>query len=161
MTAPRQCPARRSDRSTAPADPVIGISFPASHLDVREALIATRAALREGGIGADCASSFELALAEVMNNIVTHAYHGQDGGMIDLCVCFEEDRLVSCVCDGGKAMPGGRPPEGARSDPGPDLGKLPEGGFGWGLIRALAVDLEYDRTDGRNILRFAFPFPSE
>ena len=34
---------------------------------------------------------------------------------------------------------------------------LPEGGFGWFLIRTLTLDLEYERDGGFNKLRFVVP----
>jgi serine/threonine-protein kinase RsbW len=35
-----------------------------------------------------------------------------------------------------------------------DVSNLPEGGFGWFLIRALSRDLDYRRVGGRNLLSF-------
>jgi serine/threonine-protein kinase RsbW len=51
-------------------------------------------------------------------------------------------------------MPDGRPPIGSYAGPAVILDDQPEGGFGWFLIRSLARELEYRRTDGENVLTF-------
>jgi serine/threonine-protein kinase RsbW len=67
---------------------------------------------------------------------------GEDGGVVILCE----------VRDYGRPMPTGGPP-----DPGlpeiapPDV--LPEGGFGWHIIRCLVADLSYERIGDCNCLR--------
>ena len=48
----------------------------------------------------------------------------------------------------GRAPLGDNPRDYARAD------ELPEGGFGWFLIRELAHDLVYDRENGENFLIF-------
>ncbi len=50
-------------------------------------------------------------------------------------------------------MPDGELPIGRLTDP--KIAKdLPEGGFGWFLIRNLSQDLTYDRDEDKNILGF-------
>ena len=39
------------------------------------------------------------------------------------------------------------------------IADLPEGGFGWGLIRALSSGLSYRRMSERNRLAFRIPLP--
>jgi serine/threonine-protein kinase RsbW len=50
-------------------------------------------------------------------------------------------------------MPNLQLPQGAPADLS-DLDDLPEGGFGWFLIRAMTSDLVYHRTGGQNCVRF-------
>jgi len=94
----------------------------------------------------------ELVLAEAMNNIVEHAYAGQPG-RIELRIQQHAGGLAVSVTDWGRPMPGDALPPGnppvlsAEAD-------LPEGGFGWHLIRRLASGLDYWRTADRNVLRF-------
>lgn len=94
----------------------------------------------------------ELVLAEAMNNIVEHAYAGQPG-RIELRMQPRPGGLAVSVTDWGRPMPGGALPPGnppvlsAEAD-------LPEGGFGWHLIRRLASGLDYRRAADRNVLRF-------
>jgi serine/threonine-protein kinase RsbW len=99
-------------------------------------------------------SMAELVLAEVLNNVAEHAY-GEAGGKVEVSLQQDPDGLRCLVIDEGRAMPGGRLPEGrlpGGSDV--DLADLPEGGFGWHLIRSLSTDLTYTRVDGQNRLSF-------
>lgn len=96
----------------------------------------------------------ELVLAEVLNNVAEHAY-GEAGGTVEVRLRRESGGLRCLILDGGREMPGGQLPEG-RLPGGPDvpLEDLPEGGFGWHLIRSLCVGLTYDRIAGQNRLSF-------
>jgi serine/threonine-protein kinase RsbW len=57
------------------------------------------------------------------------------------------------VVDHGAELPGHVLPQGQLKEYGPHS-DLPEGGFGWHMIRALAKDVEYRRRDGCNHLSF-------
>jgi serine/threonine-protein kinase RsbW len=97
---------------------------------------------------------FELVLAEVINNVVEHAYAEDPNGRIDI-LAVPGPRGISCrISDSGKPMPGGKPPVGMLHDLDCDTQDLPEGGFGWFLIGDLAKDLRYERRDGQNHLSF-------
>lgn len=100
----------------------------------------------------DTVMNAEIVLAEVMNNIVEHAYAAVSG---DITVTLRPtDRGLDCILtDCGAAMPGLALPEGAFQPLG-DIDDLPEGGFGWFLIRSLVEDLSYQRQDGKNRLSF-------
>ena len=94
----------------------------------------------------------EIVLAEVLNNIVEHAYNG-DYGQIKISVTRSSGVLNICVIDAGRPMPDLQLPAGelAPLDDGQDP---PEGGFGWFLIRSLTQDLHYQRVQDQNILQF-------
>jgi serine/threonine-protein kinase RsbW len=96
----------------------------------------------------------ELVLAEVLNNIAEHAYAGAEGG-IDLSLRLSGGMVWCEVVDQGAAMPGGNPPAGVLPQT-VDLAldDLPEGGFGWHLIRSLTQGLTYARSGDRNHLGF-------
>ena len=96
--------------------------------------------------------SVELVLAEALTNIVKHAYDSPDG-QIELHLYRSSGRLHCDVFDAGVAMPNGEIPAGLAKPVGRDH-DLPEGGFGWFLIRTLTKDLQYTRIDGRNRLSF-------
>lgn len=93
----------------------------------------------------------EIVLAEALNNIVEHAYADCSG---DVCVDVTRcDGDILCqIRDHGRPMPGGTPPNGDLLPF--DSGDLPEGGFGWFLIRTLARDLSYHRDGAENVLIF-------
>lgn len=94
----------------------------------------------------------EIVLAEVLNNVVEHA-HAAGSGPILLVLSLGEGFLHCRVEDEGTPMPGGELPGGHPLDP----ADLPEGGFGWHLIRLLCHDLRYERIGGRNCLGFSLP----
>lgn len=108
-------------------------------------------------ITAEDAGALELTLAEVLNNVVEHAYAGQPGGPISLTIWREPARLGCLVEDRGKAMPGLAPPEAPLAAVAGRAGDLPEGGWGWALIGAMTEDLAYDRRQGVNRLSFGLP----
>lgn len=102
----------------------------------------------------------ELVLAEVLNNVAEHAYDG-NGGRVEVALCQGERGVRCLIVDEGRPMPGGILPEGRPPD-GADvlLDDLPEGGFGWHLIRSLCTDLTYVRVDEQNRLSFVLPLDS-
>jgi serine/threonine-protein kinase RsbW len=99
----------------------------------------------------------ELVLAEVLNNVAEHAY-GDSGGDVAVTLTQEVAGVRCLVVDTGRAMPGEGLPEGLLPG-GSDtaLDDLPEGGFGWHLIRSLSAELTYARVDGQNRLGFVLP----
>lgn len=96
--------------------------------------------------------SAQIVLAECLNNIVEHSYSDQ-GGEIDLRIKSIGGGLACVILDDGRPMPGDLMPAGVNPIAA-DSGNLPEGGFGWFLIRALAQDLGYRRKGNRNRLSF-------
>ena len=103
----------------------------------------------------DLRGTAEIVLAEVLNNIVEHAYADQAGD-ITLRLVRHDGRVHCTVSDTGAPMPGLCLPEG-RFQPLKDLADLPEGGFGWFLIRSLTEGLAYQRSKGLNSLSFQLP----
>jgi serine/threonine-protein kinase RsbW len=109
------------------------------------------------GLPADDRGLAELVLAEVLNNVAEHAYQ-EKGGRVEVTLRATSGGIACSVTDCGRAMPGGQLPEG-RLPGGADvpLADLPEGGFGWHLIRSLCADLTYARIAGQNRLEFSLP----
>lgn len=93
----------------------------------------------------------ELVLAEVLNNIVEHAY-ARHSGEIEVTLSRDARGILCEIADTGLPMPHEGLPAGQL--PALDGDDLPEGGFGWHLIRTLSRDLEYRREGGKNLLRF-------
>jgi len=146
--------ADRRNSMPAPTDTGtrLDLRFEAEPFAVRRALCRTVATFA-GRIGEAAAGALELALAEVLNNIVIHAYGG-DGGSISLSIEFRADALHCRICDAGRAIPGGAPPSvGPDTDPAGQPA-LREGGWGWQILRKLAEDLTYERAGGENRLTF-------
>ena len=100
----------------------------------------------------DLRSSAEIVLAEVLNNVVEHAYALTQGDIV-LAVTRQAQGLACTILDTGAVMPGLCLPKG-RLQPLGLTEDLPEGGFGWFLIRTLARKLDYHHADGVNRLSF-------
>ncbi|HEY0212865.1 MAG TPA: ATP-binding protein [Paenirhodobacter sp.] len=128
-------------------------SFRANPFSVRDAIHAVQPRI-ECLLRVEDAWTLELVLAEIMNNIVEHGYANTGEGTISLAMALQGDELICTIGDFGPELPATclgteiKPPEPAD---------LPDGGFGWFLIRDLAQDLRYDREEGRNWLTLRFP----
>lgn len=122
-------------------------------LAAREALAGLAVFLAPARLSSDRTSTVQIVLAEVLNNVVEHAY-GPEGGPIYLRAKLLDERLEVLIRDKGQPMP-----EHLFADPaasGPDPADLPEGGFGWHLIRTLADTLDHNRLAQWNELRIVF-----
>lgn len=133
---------------------------PVIRLVVQSDARSVRAALQDlfGTLGLACLpepdrGTAEIVLAEVLNNIVEHA-QAPKAGDIEVLLSHTTQGLACTVIDRGLRMPGGRLPEGVPASLSVPTGDLPEGGFGWHLIRLLATDLAYRRHGDRNELSF-------
>ncbi|WP_338057765.1 ATP-binding protein [Sulfitobacter geojensis] len=107
-------------------------------------------------------STVELVLAEALNNIVEHAYPAPDAdGPIHLQLQHCADGLHVRLSDRGRAMKDDMLPKGHLERVDCNIADLPEGGFGWFLIKDLSRDVRYTRSDGQNrlSLRIAVGFP--
>lgn len=127
---------------------------------VRFVLASNPEAIREGLLGLfaltllqaltdESRSAAEIVLAEVLNNVVEHAY-ATFPGKIEVWVTRRDDYLFIRLEDSGRPMPGGDLPRGRMVK----AGDLPEGGFGWSMIRNLSHELTYQRDGQHNILTF-------
>jgi serine/threonine-protein kinase RsbW len=131
----------------------------AEEMAVRRLLAALRARLRGHGLPDPACGTVEIVLAEALNNIVEHAYAGSQPGGIALHAALGPDGLTCTLSDRGATLPGAQLPAGRPPDPGTDRETLPEGGFGWFLIRSLTRDVAYAREDGINRLTLRFDLP--
>lgn len=127
--------------------------FPSSADAIRDTLAEVQTWMNAIGLSAILRAESELVLAEVLNNIAEHAYRG-DNGPITLRLKSCAEGVFCLVCDHGAMMPGGDLPKGRRPESDVSRDKLPEGGFGWHLIRLLTSRLRYGRRAGRNRLGF-------
>lgn len=132
----------------------------ATELDARKAICAIRSDLADIGLANDQLNTIEIVLAEVFNNIVEHAYSQTGVGQIRVTYDLSGATLTFCVRDAGKRFSNGAPPAGERQDLTGPLESLPEGGFGWMLIRELTEQLNYRRHGRENILTFSFRLTS-
>lgn len=135
--------------------PPVQISVESSETAVRSVLAQLFQSLGPLELSVDDAGTIELVMAEALNNIVEHAYPESDPtGPIDLTCNHAEGWLRFRIVDHGRAMPDEQLPDGASVNLDVDFLDLPEGGFGWFLIKDMASDLCYERKDGKNTLTF-------
>ncbi len=130
------------------------ITFPGKPLAVRSALARMMEQLKALDLSDHDWGNIELVLAEAMNNIIEHAYAGGIHGIVDLTISCVGGDLMFSILDDGLPMPDDRLPEGDAHNLDCDTEDLPEGGFGWFMIRELTSDLIYTRTGNRNRLEF-------
>jgi anti-sigma regulatory factor (Ser/Thr protein kinase) len=90
---------------------------------------------------ADC-SAFLVAVGEICNNVIKHAYAGQSGQPIAIVLSVFPDRFIVSVED-----------EGAPYDPRgytpPNLDTVPEGGMGLFLVRRSVDEVAFDTARSR------------
>lgn len=130
----------------------VHLVLPATALGVRQALCDLMACALVRDCSRDDMGTAQLVVAEALNNVVEHAYACY-AGMIEVDIRRRRDQLLVHIADRGLPMPDATPPLGTP----PELGAfddLPEGGFGWFLIRNLVEDLAYRREGDRNLLSF-------
>ena len=147
MTAP-------STSQTVNSAKITGLS---GRFAVRDALAALTERLAGWGVDTEQVSTVELVAAEALNNIVEHAFLFNDGKPFHLTVTQEPECLRLEIVDGGNPMPGLTLPDTALGKAeGPDVDVpaplLPEGGWGWLLIRELSQELCYARNGDENHL---------
>ncbi len=101
----------------------------------------------------DTPQVLRICVAEALNNIVKHAYGGAPDKPISVSLDFFEQRVAITLMDEGCPMPGGKIPETELDFDETDYDSLPEGGFGWILIRSQMDAIKYERRNGCNVLR--------
>ena len=107
-------------------------------------------------LGAHCVAQepideLELVIAEALNNVVEHAYLYSEDGEIDILVRLRQDQLEVTIMDKGCKFDG-PPPLKEMDVESMDFEELPEGGFGWNLIRTLTDNVEFEHKDQQNRL---------
>lgn len=127
-----------------------------------ESALAISPPMRAGDGTEQGTDAMRLALTEALNNVLEHGGHDAREP-IHLHVGTSGQAYWICVEDAGHQIPAALLFEPAET-PEPDyasmpLDALPEGGWGWMLIRASVERLEYARRDDRNYLLLAAGAP--
>ena len=107
--------------------------------------------LRSHCVSQEPIDELELVLAEALNNVVEHAYLYAEDGEIDILVRLRQDQLLLTITDKGCKFDG-PPPLKEMDVENMDFEELPEGGFGWNLIRTLTDNVEFEHKDQQNRL---------
>ena len=130
--------------------------FPATPRGARDGVVGLVSHQAGEGVNRDALGTIEIVLAEVVNNIVEHAYAEHEEGDVQVQYCLTRKVLDVRVLDSGDRLPNGGLPDGKLPSLDVPADELPEGGFGWNLIRTLASDVHYEREEGRNRLALRF-----
>ncbi|MBN8631702.1 MAG: ATP-binding protein [Rhodobacterales bacterium] len=150
------------DPACRPAD--LHLAFLVSPVTVRDNLARMLTMPPLSDLPKEARGVAELVLAEVLNNVAEHAY-ANETGLVTVTLRRVAGGVACHIVDQGAAMPNGKLPDGKlpaiHLPSGPDqaLDTLPEGGFGWHLIRSLTEDLTYSYAGGANRLCFLLPVP--
>lgn len=143
------------DQDTRPDD--LHLAFLATPVAVRDSLARMMALPPLCRLSAGSRGTAELVLAEVLNNVAEHAY-AEQSGPVSVTIRSTGKGLRCRVMDRGRAMPDGTlPPGRLLENLDLPLDDMPEGGFGWHLIRSLTTELSYTRIGDQNLLQFTLP----
>ena len=145
--------------NAAGAERFFALQFTTGPMQVRAALEELRACLAAWAMPGDLIEAAEIVMAEVFNNIEEHAYGAKNSGPIWVSFLALARKLVVTVSDQGQAPPEDLIRGKCLADIVPEA--LPEGGFGWALIRDLVHDLRIFRRDGVTHLSFTLTFVPE
>lgn len=117
---------------------------------------AMRAWLESEGVGAPVIARADVLVEEVALNILRHGF--VSGAAATLVVGLDEGRCVLDFEDRGTPFD---PTAAALPPRATDLAEAPAGGRGLRLVRALAAEARYARSeDGRNLLRLVVADPA-
>ncbi len=133
--------------------PAFQFSVQSDEFSVRDALEQLLRRLKPLSLDVEEAGTVELVMAEALNNVVEHAYpEGNPAGPINIHCKHRSNGLHLTITDQGVGMPDGETPLGRPANLNVDKMQLPEGGFGWFLIKDLAKDVDYKRVGWENRL---------
>jgi anti-sigma regulatory factor (Ser/Thr protein kinase) len=101
------------------------------------------------GVPPETAGDLNLALEEVVANVIMHAYPQGGAHEIRVDVTAEKDRVTAEVVDDGVRFD---PLQGPEPNVALPLAQRPVGGLGLFLVRRVMDELHYSREAGRNRL---------
>lgn len=100
-------------------------------------------------IPAQIIREIELSLAEALNNIIKHAYKGNEENIIEISLDCSENKFKIILEDYGIERANLDKPT-LVFDPS-DVESLPEGGMGLFIIEQLMNETKYERVGNKNI----------
>jgi serine/threonine-protein kinase RsbW len=100
-------------------------------------------------ISPELGGQLELMMVEALNNVIEHAYQGEDGHEVHIELLDKPQYTAVCIRDFGLSAPNLMSGDNATF---PDEDSLPEGGWGLPLIQALADSIDYCSSNENNLL---------
>jgi serine/threonine-protein kinase RsbW len=131
------------------------LSVPATDQGITAALDALAGMAAAHGLTKAVTWPVEVALDEVLANVVRHGLEGREGGSVEVELTLDTGvepplcRVV--VADDGPEFD---PLSAAEPDTSLGVEDRPIGGLGIALVRRLMDEVAYERRDGRNRLSF-------
>jgi len=107
------------------------------------------------GVSTDRVTDVQIVLAEALNNVIEHGFEHENTGELEIKIEVSDIQTVAYISDNGMAF---TPPDNAQSPlkSDGDLNTLPEGGFGWFLIKEVTSCYEFHRQADKNKLILFF-----
>ncbi len=101
------------------------------------------------GVTSGTRRAMDLVFDDLLNNIVSYAYHDDDEHTIDVRVELSADRLAVTITDDGIPFD---PFASAAPDTALSLEERPIGGLGIYLVRNLMDEVSYSRRTDKNVV---------
>src|SRR5262245_9041633 len=111
----------------------------------------------KNAIPAATSNLMNLALDEVLSNIVKYAYNASKHGLIEVELVHDRGRLTAIVEDNGRPFD---PLKFQRPDNAGPINERRPGELGILFVKRLVDSVLYDRSDGRNKLTLAIKVPA-
>jgi serine/threonine-protein kinase RsbW len=125
------------------------LKIPADYQETRTVKVALRRLCKQAKVSDELAGLAELALQELLTNIIRHSYHEDARQVLSVAIQIEAGRLVIETEDAGSAYIGSLLEKAKMPDP----ALLQEHGYGLAIIKALMDEVAYRREYNRNIWR--------
>ena len=103
----------------------------------------------EMGLDMSLTMSLNLAIEEAVVNVMDYAYPEGEKGDVDIEVQADDEWLTFIISDKGVAF---NPTTKEDADTTLSAEERPIGGLGIFLVRQLMDTIQYERTDGKNVL---------
>ena len=94
-------------------------------------------------------NDLNLALEEAVSNVMLYAYPEGSDGLVNVEAILDKNRLTFVLSDNGKAFD---PTEAPEADIKASADDRPIGGLGIHLVRTIMDAVNYQRSDGKNLL---------
>ena len=137
-----------SRASTPARKPTLRLRIDGDMATLRAAQRALSEFLARGGASERGIHHAELALDELVTNVIRHAYAGNPAQRpIDVTATIDAERIVLAVEDEGPEF---NPGDATEPEIPTRMEDARPGGLGLRLLRLASATLAYDRRDGRN-----------
>lgn len=117
--------------------------------NVNSVCFITKTFCEDHSISENCIREIELSIAEALNNIIKHAYKGEDKNTIEISLEVKNKTFQIVLTDYGIERSNLNKPT-LEFDPN-DIESLPEGGMGLFIIEQLMDEAIYLREGNKNI----------